>query len=115
MHAVLGRIENYNSQRRVTFALVSFKAGTAVTAGTVLAILPFSRLTIRVGGHVAMLIVVPVYMHAVRKGQLLMFHCPGTSSDSSPAICQIHFSIASLWYRLLLFCYVTDDMESRSQ
>ena len=58
MHAVLGRIENYNSQRRITFALVSFKAGAAVTAGTVLAILPFSRLTIRVGGHVAMLIVV---------------------------------------------------------
>ena len=25
------------------------------------------------------------------------------------------FSIASLWYRLLSFCYVTDDMESRSQ
>ena len=61
MHAVLGTIENYNSQRRISFALVSFKAGTAVTAGTVLAILLFSHLTIRVGGHVAMLIVVPVH------------------------------------------------------
>ena len=51
-------------------------------------------------------------MHAVRNGQLLTFCCPGTSS---PAVCRIRFSIASLRCRLLLFCYVTDDMESRSQ
>ena len=48
-------------------------------------------------------------------GQLLTFCCPGTSSDSSPAVCQIRFSIVSLQYRLLSFCYVKDDMESRSQ
>jgi len=54
-------------------------------------------------------------MQLIRNGQLLTFCCPGTSSDSSPAVCQIHFSIASLRYRLLSFCYVTDDMESRSQ
>ena len=44
-----------------------------------------------------------------------MFCCPGTSSDSSPAVCRIRFSIASLRYRLLSFCYVMDDKESRSQ
>ena len=41
-------------------------------------------------------------MRAVRNGQLLTFRCPGTSSNSSPAVCWIRFSIASLWYRLLL-------------
>ena len=51
-------------------------------------------------------------MHAVRNGQLLTFRCPGTSS---PAVCRIRFSIASLRCRLLSFCYITDDMESRSQ
>jgi len=53
-------------------------------------------------------------MHAVRNGQPLTFRCPGTSS---PAVCWIHFAIASLWCRLLsFFCmYITDDMESRSQ
>ena len=54
-------------------------------------------------------------MQLIRNSQLLMFCCPGTSSDSSPAVCRIRFSIASLRYRLLSFCYVTDDMESRSQ
>ena len=54
-------------------------------------------------------------MHAVWNCQLLTFRCPGTSSDSSPAVCRIRFSIASLQYRLLSFCYVTDDTESRSQ
>ena len=54
-------------------------------------------------------------MQLIRNSQLLMFCCPGTSSDSSPAVCQTRFSIASLRYRLLSFCYVTDDMESRSQ
>jgi len=51
-------------------------------------------------------------MHAVRNGQLLTFRCPGTSS---PAVCRIRFSIASLRCRLLSFCYITNDMESRSQ
>ena len=50
-------------------------------------------------------------MHAVRNRQLLTFRCPRTTSDSSPAVRWIHFSIVSL----LSFCYVTDDMESRSQ
>ena len=54
-------------------------------------------------------------MHEVRNGQLLTFRCPRTSSDSSPAVCQIRFSIASLQYRRLLFCYVMDDTESRNQ
>ena len=40
-------------------------------------------------------------MHAVRNGQqLLTFRCPGTSS---PAVCRIRFSIASLRCRLLWF------------
>jgi len=51
-------------------------------------------------------------LYAVRNGQLLMFRCPGTSS---PAVCRIRFSIVSLWCRLLSFCYITEDMESRSQ
>jgi len=55
-----------------------------------------------------------IYMHAVQNGQLLTFCCPRTSSDSSPAICRIRFSKASLRYRLLSFCYVTDDTESRN-
>ena len=40
------------------------------------------------------------------------FRCPGTSS---PAVCRIRFSIVSLRCRLLSFCYIVDDMESRSQ
>ena len=44
--------------------------------------------------------------------QLLTFLCPETSS---PAVCRIGFSISSLRCRLLSFCYITDDMESRSQ
>ena len=51
-------------------------------------------------------------MHAVRNGQLLTFRCPGTSS---PAVCWIRFSIASLQCRLHSFCYITNDMKSRSQ
>jgi len=54
-------------------------------------------------------------MQLIRNGQLLTFCCPGTSPNSSPAVCRIRFSIASLRYRLLLFCYVMDDTESRSQ
>ena len=34
------------------------------------------------------------------KGKLLTFRCPGTSSDSSPDVCRIRFSMASLRCRL---------------
>ena len=54
-------------------------------------------------------------MQLIQNDQQLTFCCPGTSSDSSPAVCRIRFSLASLRYRLLSFCYVTDDMESSSQ
>ena len=54
-------------------------------------------------------------MQLIRISQQLTFCCPGTSSDSSPTVCRIRFSILSLRYRLLSFCYVMDDMESGSQ
>jgi len=37
-------------------------------------------------------------MHVIRNGQLLTFH-PGTSSDSSPAVCWIRSSKGSLQYK----------------
>jgi len=103
------------------------RASAAGTAGTVLGIPIFGRLTIsrrglaiRSGGSGTHMVALnwcghSTCMQLIRNSRLFTFCCPGTSSDSSPAICRIRFSIASLQYRLLSFCYVTDDMESRSQ
>ena len=79
------------------------RAGAAGTAGTVLAVPLFGRLTIsrrglaiQSGGSGTHVVALnwcerSIYMHAVRNGQLLTFRFPGTSSDSSPVVCRIRF------------------------